>query len=607
MARKRPPVNRKRQTAATAALAKRAPIEAEVLTLADIRAIRNARPSRTTQIAPRVVGGRVLPNRNGMEFGSSGTFNVYGRISNEDYNPLFDGKNALVLFDQMDRSDGQVGAAGEIIKMPIRAATFRIVPPEKPTDKEKKIAEAAHEALFGDGIWPQGEGWDFTLRHLLMSVPFGFGCVEKLWHFDDNAGLLRWERLAPRLPKTVDRFDVWPNGTLKDIVQYVATPNTGAFTYKTIPAEYAILSVREREGDNYFGKSIYRRLYKHWFYKDDAYRIDGIRLDRYGVGVPVAKIEQGYPTTEDELSEIEMVLMALRSHERAYIIEPAGVTFRIMTPEGGQGGATGLMESVNHHDGMIVRGILATFLSDNAEGLNTNRTRTLADVFLHALKGEARRIANDLMSQAVRPFCDYNFDMSDARYPIMEISGIGDLGPEELGTALAPLVTAGVVTAEDTLEDAIRKIFALPPLVVGWRRGDTKPAAPVAPTPGGPGPTPTETGRPNPPRSRANQTGAVDDNGNPIAADNLPQPITVTVHNEAQPTPNDAIISLANEMRSVAEAVRTLPPPQPPPIVIHMGGKKKTIVAKRDEHGRVEETITEEVDEGANANGGNTA
>jgi phage gp29-like protein len=589
MARKRPPVKRSRQKAATTALAKQKPVEAEILTLADIRAIRNTR-----QINPRVVGGRVLPNRNGMEFGSSGTFNVYGRISNEDYNPLFDGKTALVTYDQMDRSDGQIGAAGEIIKMPIRAAQFRIVPPEKPTNKEKQIAEAAHDSLFGEGIWPQGEGWDFTLRHLLMSVPFGFGCVEKIWKFDEDAGLLRWGRFAPRLPKTVDRFDVWPDGTLKNIVQYVSTPGTGAFAYKTIPADYAILSVREREGDNYFGKSIYRRLYKHWFYKDDAYRIDGIRLDRYGVGVPVAKIDSGYPTTEDELNEIEMVLMALRSHERAYIIEPAGVTFRIMTPEGGHGGATGLMESVNHHDGMIVRGILATFLSDNAEGLNTNRTRTLADVFLHALKGEARRISNDLMSQAVRQFCDYNFDMADARYPVMEISGIGDLSPEQLATALAPLVTAGVVTAEDTLEEAIRKIFGLPPLVVGWRRGEKKPEIPVAAAPG----TPAETGRPNPPRSAKAQAGAVDDNGDPIAADNVPpQPITVTVHNEIPPPPNDAIIALAQEMKNVVEAVRSQPPPQPPQIVVNMGGKKRTIVEKRDEHGRVEQTITETVQE----------
>src|SRR4051794_13773652 len=125
MARKRPPVKRTRQRAATTALTA-SPPKVEVLTLADIRAIRNAR-----QINPRGVGGRVLPNRNGMEFGSSGTFNVYGRISNEDYNPLFDGKTALVTYDQMDRSDGQIGAAGEIVKMPIRAAQFRIVPPEK--------------------------------------------------------------------------------------------------------------------------------------------------------------------------------------------------------------------------------------------------------------------------------------------------------------------------------------------------------------------------------------------------------------------------------------------------------------------------------------------
>lgn len=560
MARRKAPVNRRQQKAASTALAKIAP-RVEVLTLADIQSLRR-------QNGGRVQGGRVLPRFG--EFGASGTFNINGRISNEDYNPLFDGKTALVLYDQMDRSDGQIGAASEIIKHPIRAANWRVIPPEKATEKEKLIAEAAHDAIFGEGIWPQGEGWDFTLRHLLMRVPFGFGMVEKVWTFDESEGLLRFKRFAPRLPRTVDRFNVNPDGTLKEIIQYVATANTGIFEYRTIPAEYAVLSTREREGDNFFGKSIYRRLYKHWFYKDDAYRIDGIRLDRYGVGIPVAKIEEGHILEGDELNEIELVLMALRSHERAYIIEPPKVTFRIMTPDG-KGGAEGLMESVNHHDGMIVRGILATFLSDHAEGLNTNRTRTLADVFLHALKAEAKGIANDLMSQAVRPFCDVNFSMVDARYPQIEITGIGDLTVDQLSTALAPLVTAKVITADDTMEDVIRKVFGLPPLPQGWKRGETKPA-PVLP---GAAPA-AAAGTGTPPASRTAQTGEARPNtqeGDPpedpaaVAAGN--EPVIATGQPERRRGRGKAIRELAGSIRAMAEAIEKS---EPPNIVIDQPG-----------------------------------
>jgi phage gp29-like protein len=575
MPKKSPPTNRRTQRAASTALAKRAPT-AEVLTLAEIQRIRRSNGGQ-------VRGGRVV--RQGVEFGASGTVNMFGRIMNEDYNPLFDGKNALVIYDQMDRSDGQIGAAGEIIKQPIRAAQWRVIPPEKATEKEKLIAEAAHAALFGEGIWPQGEGWDFTLRHLLMRVSFGFGMTEKVWTFDEDKGLLRWKRFAPRLPRTVDKFNVWPDGTLKEIVQYVAMPGTGAFQYKTIPSEYAVLSVREREGDNFFGKSIYRRLYKHWFYKDDAYRIDGIRLDRYGVGVPVAKIEEGHILEVDELDEIELVLQALRSHERAYIIEPPKVTFRIMVPEGGHGGASGLMESVNHHDSMIVRGILATFLSDHAEGLNTNRTRTLADVFLHALKAEAKAIANDLMSQAVRPFCDFNFSMVDARFPQMEITGIGDLTVEQLATSLAPLVSAKVITPEDTLEDVVRKVFGLPPMPKGWKRGETKPMGRTD------GTTPAATGEGSPPTSVATkeqrpQTQETDDaDDEQVAASN--PPVVVNITNPAAP-PGDSrhqdVIDLANSIHDMARAIEHAPPPpqpQLPPIVIQMTDAGSTTTTRK--------------------------
>jgi phage gp29-like protein len=557
---KRPPVARKKQRAASAALVKAQP-RTEVLTLQTIADIRKRRALQG------VVRGGTVSRVNG-EYGASGTLNVWGRILQEDYNPLFDGKSGLVLYDQMDRSDGQVGAAGDIIKLPIRAANWRVIPPEKATATEKQIAEEANFALFGEGIWPAGEGWDFHLRHLLSRVTHGFGMLEKIWMFDEDRGILRWRRLAPRLPRTVDRFIVNPDGTLREIIQYVAMAGTGAYEYKTIPAEYAILSVRERDGDNYFGKSIYRRLYKHWFYKDEAYRIDGIRLDRFGVGIPVAKIEEGHILEEDELNEIELLLQALRSHERAYIIEPPKVTFRIMVPEGGHGGVTGLMESVEHHDTMIVRGILAQFMSSHAEGLNTNRTRTLADIFLHALKAEARSLAVDLSSQALRPFCDLNFNMLGSRYPQIEVTGIGDLTADQFAASLAPLVSARVITPEDSLEDVIRKVFGLPPLPDGWKRGERQPAIAAPGAPGANG-------------------GAVGEPGGP-SGEGEPG----TQEPEVEP------VDLASSLRTLAAAIEhAVPahPPQPPDIVVHVHaeGERGPRRIERDATGRIARIIRE--------------
>lgn len=610
---KKPPVHRKRQQKAREIIVRQASQEAEIverppLTFAAIQAMRRNLP------AVRTRSGLVNVKRaTGIEFGASGTLNIAGQIMREDYNPLFDGKNGIAIFDQMDRSDGQVGAAGEIIKMPIRSATWTIEPPKDATADEIAIAETLHETFFGDGMLPAGEGWDFLLRHLLMRVPFGFGFVEKVWMFDEDRGIYRFRRLAPRLPRSVDRFDVDENGTLRNVIQYVSVPGTGRFEYRTIPAEYLCLSVREREGDNYWGKSIYRRLYKHWFYKDDAYRIEGIRLDRYGVGIPVAKIDEGHPLEADELSDIELTLMALRSHESAWLIEPPGVTFRIMTPEGGAGGVTGLMDTVNHHDSMIVKGILATFLSDHSEGLNTNRTATLANIFLHALKGEANGVRDDISTQLVRASCDVNFDMKKNRYPIVKYAGIGDLTVEQLQAVLAPLVGAGVITAEDSLEDVLRALLGLPALPKGWKRGDTKPdpLAEVKAT------AEIKAGQKNGPADKAGQNdpaanaGKANDQGKqqPIAASTDPIELATAVgeaiaaslnaSREQGTKPEPVVVEVkatgGEQIESVLESIDALArsieanahPPEMPPIILNVGGGRVVKRIVRDENGRI--------------------
>lgn len=581
MARTKPKVDRKRQRAATTALVERktkrgAPVVPEerkprartkprYMTLSAINEMRRARPNSGVRLglASKIRGG---------EYGASGTLNAFGQIYNEDYNSLFDGKNGLIIYDQMYRSDAQLGAATDIIVQPIRAARWRAEYPENPTTKEKQITDSLNRFLFENGEWPDGESWDFYLRHLLLRVPFGFGFVEPIWIFDEDEGLLRWKRLAPRLPRTVDKFHPNPDGTLKAIEQYVATPGTAMFEYATIPSEYALISVRERLGDNYFGQSIYRRLYKHWFYKDDAYRIDGVRLDRFGVGIPVAKLADDYIVEDDELDEIELTLIALRSHERAYIIEPGGVTFRIMVPEGGHGGVTGLMDSVNHHNQEIVRGVLATFLGDHAEGLNTNRTRTLADIFLHALRAEAKGISGDVRSQLVRRWVLANFDMSDGtRIPDVVVSGIGDLTLEQFANVLKPLVDAKLVTAEDDLENALRKMLGVAPLPEGWKRGNAKPAPPML-MPGTPGPEDAnadageQTGR----RTAAGNEGAQNSDGAPDPVEDDPKELS------------SAIMALA---QSVAE--RPVPVINMPPITINVPNDESEQQIDRDEQGRI--------------------
>jgi len=556
MAQRRPPISKQAQGQG----------RAQIITLAKLTSISQANQRRLSRV--------------GGEWGASGTRSFDGIIRGEDHNTALDGKNGVLVFDEMERSDAQIGAAVDLIKLPMRGAVREIQPPEKdPTDTEKAIAEACQYALFGEGVMQ--EEWDFYYRHLLMRVDKGFGMIEKVWFYDEDSGLLRWQRLAPRLPRTVNRWIMEPNGRLKAVEQYVSV--NGRFEYRQIPSEYLVLSVREREGDNYFGRSVLRRLWKHWFYKDDAYRIDGVRLDRFGVGIPIAEIDPMHPVDEAELGEIELMLQAMRSNERGYIMTPNTIKFRIMTPEG-EGGAMGLMESVEHHNKQILRGVLATFMSDAPEGLNSNKTRTLADIFLHALDAEDRSLNGDIHTQLIRPFCTLNFDMTKNRFPRIITRGIKDVALDVLAERLPELVTGTVVTPTDDIEAVLRKGFGLEPLPEGYKRPATKP---------------------EPPAPKALPAPDDDEPPEPVDPEELARSISSRIVELSRHPEQQQPGELADALKVLALAIQKEPPKLPEPIDVE-AIIKKTIEAnrpdvkitsiERDAEGRMVRVITEPVE-----------
>lgn len=401
------------------------------------------------------------------EHGASGTENYGGIIRQEDYNPLLDGEEAVKEYEKMRRSDAQVKATLQVIKLPLRSASWKAIPPEDADDHDRAVADFVNANLFDDdGL---DTGWDYVLRHILLQLEFGFSVLEKIWTVDD-AGFFRLKRLAPRLPKTVREWHVDEFGQLKVVRQWA--PKNGYWGYLDIPAKYCCVFVHEREGDNYFGISMLRSAYKHWFYKEQCYRIDGVRLDRFGVGIPVGTIVEGGSVSKDELDAVEKILKGLRSNERAYLIEKAGkVTFRILTPDGGRGGASDLMASVEHHDQQIARNILAGFLTKDGNGqLGASRTQTLADMFVNALKGVANGISADIKAQIVIPLCDLNFDMNGRQYPSVVAQDLDRLDPGWIMESLVKLVGGQLITMDDDIEDSLRQTLNLPPLAEELKR-----------------------------------------------------------------------------------------------------------------------------------------
>jgi hypothetical protein len=337
-----------------------------------------------------------------------------------------------------------------------------------------------------------------TLRHILLQLDMGFSVLEKSWKVDDT-GAFRLLRLAPRLPKTVRQWHVNRNGRLQAIVQYAPVPistsypetmpvrggvrelpggvldagaavspvrytTTVSFQYLTIPAEYLSVFTLDREGDNYEGVAILRSIYRNWFYKDQAYHAEGVRINRYGVGTPVASLTPEHTLSQDELDQLKETLKNLKSNEAAYLIAPPGVSYDLMPKAGSATAGSGADHWIDHHDQQIARNVLAGFLTlgNDPHGTLGFGSR-LTDMFISSLNGIAAGICADLKHQVVRQLCSLNFDMTKRKYPRVTCRDLEQVDLGNLVSTLAVLANTWI-KPDDNTEVLLRKLLQLPPL-----------------------------------------------------------------------------------------------------------------------------------------------
>jgi hypothetical protein len=468
----------------------------------------------------------ITPPVTGREFGVAGTEFKYGglvgAIIGDDYNRDLSGREGLKKYDEMRRGDGGVRSILNIIKAPLIRAKPEIRLPKFKADALKEEHAAAEEmqewlqwALLDDDAMQ--EDWDFYLRHQLLCVDFGFSVSEIVWQVDSDLKY-RPERLAPRLPRTIYKWIVGRNGKLMGIVQQAHDPTDGKLKEFLIPGDNLMVTTFDREGDNFQGFGLLRSAYKHYYYKDQLYHIDMVRLDRFGVGIPMAELEEGFSSRVSELQKLEQILEGIRSSHKAYIISPPKAKISILTPSAGtgSGGAQGLMESIQHHDTMMARNALAHFMTMGQEKHGSwSLGVSFIDLFMAAEEALGYNLGSTMKRRVIRPMCDLNFPMTTSsrgipvKYPTLAFTDIGRVDLVALADALSKLGAGGFITDDDGLEEFIRTKGNLPPLPADRNRAAREqamkdaglnPNIPPAfqmpqPEPGAPAPAPGGGGR----------------------------------------------------------------------------------------------------------------
>jgi hypothetical protein len=378
-----------------------------------------------------------------------------------EYNPQLEGLAAIRTYEKMRRSDAQVAATLLACELPIRAAHWDVLAAsDAPFDRE--VASFVRDNLFGglEYVSPSGmkvsQCWDEVLRNALLMLAFGAAVHEEIYAVDGER--VRLARLAPRLPVTFYRWITDTDGeTLLALHQYGY--RNANFESVQIPADRLAVFTFNQEGSNFFGRSMLRPAYLHWYVKHQLYRIDAIAGERNGLGVPT--IEQGPAGSKEDREAAARWVTQLAAHERTGVSLPHGWKFSL---KGVEGNVRDLFNSIQHHNIEISRTALAFFMNlglGARAGGNRSLGESQSDFFFLAVQATADQIARTLTATAVRRLVDFNWE-GVRRYPALAVSNLRARTFEQTLDVLARLAQTGVVAPYPELASYITNELGLP-------------------------------------------------------------------------------------------------------------------------------------------------
>lgn len=402
----------------------------------------------TQKTEPSLPLARSFPR---ADLGDSGTRILHGIIQ-EEYNPQLQGIEGIRIFDEMRKSDGTVRAAVLACVLPILRAEW-FIKEANDTPAAKEQAEFVRHAIFD---WIEDMTWEDILRQSLLMIPFGVMLFEKVYGTYEFAGkkYVTLKKLAPRLPKSILMWELTDH-TFG--IQQIRQDGVLA----QIPGSKLLIFVNEREGDNWWGTSMLRSAYQHWYHKSKYYAIDGIGFERQSLGVPYAKMPPTY--TDADEKKAEAVLANLRANERSFLVYPNTIEVGFM--DMGAKSVRDPATAIDHHNKQILLSVLAQFLELGASksgGGSRALSQDHSDLFLKSMEAIAKNVVATVNRGLIRELIDLNFDNVE-EYPVLNYSTIEKTDITAFGTAISQMVTAGGLTMTPSDQQFIRSIMGLPP------------------------------------------------------------------------------------------------------------------------------------------------
>jgi hypothetical protein len=398
-----------------------------------------------------------------------------------EYNNDLIGYKGLRVYDKMRKSDGSVRGTLRLAKTPVLAGQWGI----KPASDNVRDINIANFVWNNLTVWMSTSFSQFITESLLM-LDFGYYMFEKVFARGETVtadpsakGKLVWKKFAPRHPMDVKEWYMDLNGGPLSVDMWappvqaadttVAGVGLGALIPRTfeggviqafqrwinIPIDKLVVFSYDKEAGNIEGISLLRTAYKHWYYKDNLYKIDAIQKERHGIGIPIIQLPVGY--SQEDKFNADQLGRNLRTNERAHVVLPPAWILEFAELKGHP---VDCIASIKHHDEMIPMSILGKFMSSAGSVTDIEEQHTL---FLKATRFTADIVLDVINKYAIPQLVQMNWGRSV--YPTLYAKRIGE--QEDWRTqsfTLRNYVGAGILVPDDGIENQIRDEMGLPPV-----------------------------------------------------------------------------------------------------------------------------------------------
>lgn len=389
---------------------------------------------------------------------------------------------SIAVFHRM-RRDAQLRGILQAYTGPIRRYNWHIIPNGARDEVVEDIAQDLGLPIQGmpNEEKPKGRlrnrfNHDDHLRHALLSLVYGHMFFEQWGVVEDGTDKFRLRKLAPRMPGTIMKIKVARDGGLEGIVQHpagygpLAGPHDDPSGIK-IPVGILVAYVNEREGGNWVGHSVFRDVYKNWLIKDRLLRVDALKHERNGMGVPVVNSPPG--ATPKQIQDASAMAQNYMAGDTSGAALPAGFDLKL---KGVEGSTPDTIASVRYHDQQMARIFLEMFME---LGTTATGSRALSgsfiDFFSMSQETSADWYATITTAHVIEDIVDWNYGPEE-QAPIL---GYDKAEDKSLSiTDLVQLINAGGIIVDDETEAWIRGRWAMP-------QTDTVRPPVVAPASGG--------------------------------------------------------------------------------------------------------------------------